>query len=104
MPSLGPAMPTKSTAAVSAKVRYAWIGIPLDEAQSSEASSTQAAPSVSGELLPAVSVPAASNAVLKDCRFSRVVSARTLLSLERLLNGATRSPKKPACHAPATCL
>jgi hypothetical protein len=58
---------------------------------------------VSGELFPAVSVPAEdrSNAVLSEASFSSEVSGRTLLSWRRSLNGTTRSSKKPAFHAAA---
>ena len=52
-------MPAKSTAATDQCVRYACTASPRDFAQASEASSTHDAPSVSGVLLPAVSVPAA---------------------------------------------
>src|ERR1051325_10261213 len=76
---------------------------PRVRASSSEERSTEAAPSVSGELFPAVNVPAAerSNAVLSDASFSSEVSGRTLLSWRRSLNGTTRSSKKPAFHAAA---
>src|SRR3981189_462263 len=36
MPSFGPAMPTKSTAAVSLKVRYACTGIPREPGHAAE--------------------------------------------------------------------
>jgi hypothetical protein len=106
MPSFVPLMPTKSTAAVSVWLRNAWTGMLRDLAQSSDDKSTQAAPSVSGELLPAVSVPAGleSKAFLSMASFSREVSPRTLLSRCRSPNGMTRSSKKRACHAAAAFL
>ncbi len=87
-------------------VTYACTGMFLERAQSSDASSTAAAPSVSGELLPAVSVPAGleSKAVLRVESFSSEVSPRTLLSRCKSPNGITRSSKKRACHAAAAFL
>ena len=90
-------MPTKSTAAVSREGEERLDRKASRRAQSSDASSTHAAPSVSGELLPAVSVPAGleSKAVRSDASFSSEVSPRTLLSRCRSPNGITRSSKKP---------
>src|SRR5258706_10184200 len=75
--------------------------MPRALAHSSEPNSTQAAPSVSGELLPAVSVPALllSKAVLNCDSFSRDVSPRTLLSFFSPQYSTTRSLKNPARQA-----
>ena len=77
-----PSPRTKSTAASRAYVRYAEIGKRVLAAQSSEQSSTAEAPSVSGVLLPAVSVPFGprSNTGFSFASCSRVVSGRMLLS------------------------
>ena len=60
---------------------------------SSEASSTAAAPSVSGVELAAVSVPRSdfSNEALSVAIFSRLISSRMLLSRNTPANGTTRS-------------
>jgi len=86
-------MPAKSTAVTAEDVILAWIANPRFSAQRSLASRTHDAPSVSGVLFPAVSVPSSerSNTGRKAPSFSMLVSARMLLSLRRPANGITRS-------------
>ena len=69
------------------------MGRPRARAHSSEASSTAAAPSVRGVLLPAVMVPPlpGSNTGFSLPSFSRVVSRRRLLSSLTPCQGITRS-------------
>src|SRR5258706_5641600 len=67
----------------------------------SEASSTAEAPSVSGELLPAVSVPAGdgSNPLRSEASFSIEVSPRTYWSRFKSINSQTRSWEKTESQA-----
>ena len=62
------------------KMARTWQIARADQDEFALASSTAAEPSVIGVLLPAVSVPSAANEGLSFASFSRLVSARTLLS------------------------